>query len=210
MTTIKNFAVALCLTLLLIPAAARAAGDAEAGKTKSQVCAACHGPDGNSTDAQWPKLAEQHASYTVKQLMDFKDGEERTNEVMAGMVANLGPQDMEDLGAYYAQQARQGAYADKAYVELGQRIYRAGDAESGLPACMGCHGPTGSGNPMAVYPSLWGQHAEYTAMQLRAFRSGERRNDPNAMMRDVAKLMTDEQIKAVSEYIAGLHAQWPE
>ncbi|NIR31048.1 MAG: cytochrome c4 [Gammaproteobacteria bacterium] len=206
----KNVALTLCVALVLSPAAADAAGDAEAGKSKSQVCAACHGADGNSASAQWPKLAQQHASYTTKQLMDFKEGEERMNQVMAGMVANLSPQDMDDLAAYYARQSRRGGYADNDSVELGQKIYRAGNAQSGLPACMSCHGPTGSGNPLAVYPSLWGQHAQYTATQLRAFRSGERRNDPNAMMRDVAKQMTDDEIEAVSQYIAGLYAQWPE
>lgn len=206
----KNVALTLCVALVLAPAAPRAAGDAEAGKAKSQACASCHGADGNSTSPEWPKLAQQHASYTVKQLKDFKKGEERMNQVMAGMVANLSAQDIEDLAAYYAQQSRRGGYADKNSVELGQKVYRAGNAESGVPACMGCHGPTGSGNPLAVYPSLWGQHAQYTATQLRAFRSGERRNDPNAMMRDAVNQMTDEEIEAVSQYIAGLHAQWPE
>lgn len=212
----KNVALALCAALLSAALAVHARqelaappeGDPEAGQSKAQVCAACHSPDGNSTDPQWPKLAEQHASYTLKQLMDFKQGE-RVNEVMAGMVANLSPRDMADLAAYYAGQQRSGGYADKDYVALGEKIYRAGNAESGVPACMSCHGPTGSGNPPAVYPSLWGQHAQYTAAQLRAFKSGERANDPNAMMRDVAERMTEEEIQAVSQYIAGLHAVWP-
>ncbi len=180
------------------------AADIEAGKQKSQSCAACHGPDGNSTNPDWPKLAGQHVQYTVKQLQDFKAGD-RENAQMAPMASPLSKEDMRDIAAFYAsQKGRIGATAPE-YAEQGEKIYRYGNAETGVPACMACHGPNGAGNPAAMYPSLSGQHAAYTATQLRAFRSGERSNDANKAMRVVAERMTDAEIKAVSEYIQGLH-----
>ncbi len=181
-----------------------AEGDVGAGKEKSQVCAACHGIDGNSPNPVWPKLAGQHAEYIIKQLRDIKNGE-RDNAQMSPMAANLSEQDILDLAAYYSSQKIKHGKTDPASLELGEKIYRAGSIEAGVPACIACHGPNGRGNPAAQYPALGGQHAAYTQAQLNAFRDGTRANDNNAVMRTIVGRMTDEEIKAVSEYIQGLH-----
>ena len=178
-------------------------GDPAAGKEKAAVCAACHNPDGNSVNPQWPKLAGQHSSYTLKQLHNFKDGS-RDNAIMAGQVAALSDQDMTDLAAYYASQTQTPGVTDPELLALGEAIYRGGDLERGIAACIGCHGPRGRGNPAAKFPALAGQHAEYTGAQLHAFRLMQRANDPNAMMRGIADKLNDRQIKAVSSYIQGL------
>lgn len=183
-----------------------AGGDPEAGKAKAQTCAACHGPKGNSPQAQWPNIAGQHAGYTYKQLMNFKNKNGRENAQMTGMVATLDEQDMRDLAAYYSQQPHKvmGA-ADEELVERGRKIYLGGIPSKGVTACVACHGPRGMGNPAADYPVVSGQWAQYLVTQLQYFRSGERANDPNAMMRSLAEDMTDEEIRAVSEYMAGLN-----
>ncbi len=199
----KNY----CLTticLLMFVSANSYAGDPEKGKTLSQTCAACHSVDGNSVSPIWPKLAGQHAEYIVKQLQDFKDGK-RVNAQMAPMVASLSDEDMADIAAYFAIQNIKPGSAKPELIESGQQIYRAGDAEAGIPACMACHGPAGAGNPGAKYPALGGQHAEYTVIQLKAFKSEERSNDEANVMRDIAGPMTNTQIEAVSAYIQGLH-----
>jgi cytochrome c553 len=180
------------------------AGDATAGKAKSAACAGCHGMDGNSVNAMWPKLAGQHANYIAKQLAEFKSGD-RVDPTMAGMVAPLSETDMADLAAYYASQKGSVGTADETKVELGQTIYRAGNAASGVPACAACHGPTGVGNAQAKFPSLSGQHADYVAKALKDFRSGARANDAGQMMRNIAAKMTDAEIEAVSAYVQGLH-----
>jgi cytochrome c553 len=183
---------------------AHAAGDVAAGQAKAAVCAACHGADGNSTNPDWPKLAGQNAKYLEKQLKDFKAGR-RANPMMAGMAAPLSESDMADMAAFYASKTRSGGFASEQRVALGEKIYRGGNAKSGVPACMACHGPTGAGDPLGGIPALSGQHAKYLAIQLYAFREGERGNDPRAMMRDVARWMTKQEIEAVSEYILGLY-----
>lgn len=200
----KFFITAAVIFIALAAGRVHAAGDVAAGEKKAAACAACHGADGNSTNPDWPKLAGQHASYTKKQLMDFKAGR-RQNAMMAGMVAPLSEQDMEDIAAYYAAQPRSGGFASEERIALGEKIFRGGNARSGVPACMACHGPAGVGDPMAVFPELSGQHAKYVATQLNAFREGQRTNDPKAMMRDVARWMTKEEIQAVAEYVSGLH-----
>jgi cytochrome c553 len=182
-----------------------AQGNAAAGKEKSATCAGCHGPNGNSVNPEWPKLAGQHPKYLEKQLNDFKAGSDRSNAMMAPMVAPLSEQDMADLAAYYAEQNAQIGAADEALVALGQRIYRGGNIKTGVAACSGCHGPAGAGNPAANFPALSGQHAKYVENQLYAFKKGERSNDVNKMMRSTAAKMSDEEIKAVSSYIQGLH-----
>lgn len=192
------------LTVVLAANHAYAAGDPAAGKTKSATCAACHNADGNSTNPEWPKLAGQNARYLEKQLRDFKSGA-RKNEIMAGIVAPLSEQDMADLSAFFASMSRSGGFASEARLQTGEKIYRGGNPESKVPACMACHGPAGAGDPLGGIPSLSGQHAKYTATQLNAFRDGARSNDDKAMMRDVARWMTMEEIDAVAEYIAGLH-----
>jgi cytochrome c553 len=181
-----------------------AKGQAIAGQT----CAACHAADGNSPIAANPKLAGQFYEYLHKQLSNFKPQgtkkAERDNAVMAGMVAPLSPADMKDVAAYYASQKLKPAAArDKELAALGQKIYRGGNAATGVAACSGCHGPAGTGIP-AQYPRIAGQYPEYIEAQLKAFRAGTRANDPNGMMRSVAARMSDREIQAVSEYAAGL------
>ena len=201
----RNHLILSATVLCLLPVFVQATGDAAAGKQKAQTCAACHGLDGNSTNSVWPKLAGQHAEYLMKQLRDFKSGK-RENAQMSPMAANLGDQDMQDLSAHFSAQSVTPGTADPAVVELGQKIYRAGNIEAGVPACIACHGPTGRGNPAALYPAVAGQHNTYIQLQLKAFREGLRTNDPKEIMRTIVGRMTDEEIKAVSEYIQGLHS----
>jgi len=184
--------------------AALAAGDAAAGKTKAAACAGCHGTDGKATIAEYPNLAGQHADYIAKQLEHFKSGE-RANAIMAGMAAALSAQDMADIGAFYAGLTPIAGVANKDGLQQGQDIYRGGITDVGVPACSGCHGATGNGNPAAGFPALAGQNAAYTVLQLQAFRSKDRANDANAMMRGVAERLTDAEIDAVANYISGLH-----
>lgn len=189
------------------PAAAKA--DPEKGKAiATTVCVACHSADGNSVIPNNPKLAGQSAAYIYKQLRNFKGvggkQPERVNPIMNGMAAGLSDADMKNLAAYFDSQQRKSEVAkNRETIEYGQRLYRAGDAATGLPACAACHGPTGAGIP-AQFPRISGQFAEYTETQLRNFRSGDRSNDPNRMMRMIAIKMTDPEIKALSDYVAGL------
>jgi cytochrome c553 len=182
---------------------AMAAGDPAAGKSKSATCTACHGADGNSTNPQWPKLAGQHEGYLYKQLKDYKSGN-RVNATMQGMVAALSDQDMKDLAAYFASQQAAANEGDAQMVGRGQEIYRGGITASGVPACMGCHSPSGDGNPAANFPSLAGQHQQYTVEQLMKFKSHERANDGGKMMRNLAARLTDAQMEQVAEYIAAM------
>lgn len=193
------------------PAAkAPAKGDPVRGKELAAgVCAACHGADGNSMIPANPTLAGQDYDYLLKQMKNFKavDGKpaKRVNPVMNGMIAAFEVEQMKDLAAWFAsQKPKAGAAKNRETVEAGQKLYRAGDAEKGIPACASCHGPTGSGMP-SQFPRVSGQHAEYAEAQLKAFRDGTRANDPNKMMRSIALKMTDPEIKAVSDYMAGLH-----
>ena len=180
-----------------------AAGSVEAGQAKSATCGACHGMDGNSLSPEWPNLAGQHAGYIERQLKAFKAGE-RQNDLMAPMAMILSDEDMADLAAYFASQKARGGETEPSKLKLGQRIYRGGDVQRGLIACAGCHGPNGHGNPLAGYASIQGQHAVYLANQLRAYRSGTRATDPNQMMRNIAALLSDEEIDAVASYVQGL------
>ena len=174
---------------------------AKADANYAAVCLACHGVDGNSAIAANPKLAGQHPEYLVKQLQEFKSGK-RKNAVMKGFATTLSDDDMRNL-AYWAnsKKPKAGFAKDKELVALGERIYRGGIADRQVPACAGCHSPNGAGMP-SQYPRLSGQHADYTDGQLKAFRDGVRKN--NAQMADVAAKMNDREIKAVSDYIAGL------
>lgn len=209
----KFFKLFMLLAAVMAAPAAIAAGDAGAGQEKSAPCAACHGQDGNSPSAEYPSLAGQGAPYLVKQLKEFKSGE-RENAIMMGMVANLSEQDMEDVAAYYAKQQAQTGQADPELVEKGERFYRGGDMENGIPACSGCHGPAGQGVDAAHFPALAGQHPEYLEAQLKAFRVvgredlGDnlvgRENDPQAMMRTISAKMSDGQIQAVASFLSGL------
>lgn len=192
---------------LLCALGAVAAGDPAAGESKSVTCAACHGPDGNSVVGEWPKIAGQHAGYIARQLQLYKDGG-RENAVMLGMVAGLSPQDMQDLGAYYATMTVKPGVADSSLVALGERVFRGGNAVSGVPACMACHGPRGRGNPGSGYPALNGQHAQYTANVLRQFKAGAvwgNGDAANAIMATIAANLTEDEIVALASYIEGLH-----
>ena len=200
----KKILLIASLVSFAVIGAAHAAGDAEAGKAKAAACVACHGPDGNSPAPNFPKLAGQHARYLAKQLKEFK-ASERIDPTMNAMTAPLSEQDMADISAFYATQKTAVGEAAADQVELGQTIYLAGNMASGVAACVACHGPAGGGNPMANFPSLSGQHADYTKLQLQNFRTGTRANDANSMMRAVAKKMTDAEIEAVAQYIQGLH-----
>ncbi|MEZ5523707.1 MAG: c-type cytochrome [Pseudomonadales bacterium] len=193
------------LVLMGVSGFANAAGDAEAGKSKAAMCAGCHGADGNSAVAAFPKLAGQNVKYLVKQMNDIKSGDRVVLE-MTGLLNGSSEQDMEDIAAYFSSQFPSVGAANKDLVAVGEKIYRAGNKDSGVSACTACHSPTGKGNSMAGFPSLSGQHADYIAKQLRAFREGERTNDGDAkMMRSVAFRLTNKEIDAVASYISGLH-----
>jgi cytochrome c553 len=199
---------AACLYMILsLPALA--AGDAAAGKEKSALCAACHGMDGNSTVAMWPKLAGQHAPYIERQLRLIKDGARVVPE-MAAIAAGLSEQDMADLAAYYASQRTSPGAAEPGKVALGERIYRAGIAKREVPACMSCHGPAGEGNPLAGYPALAGQHAAYTAKMLTAYEDGQQwgeDDEASRIMTEVSDTLLAEEIEALASYIEGLHSR---
>ena len=206
----KLFASLLIAAALAVPAlnaqanAPQAAAKPDLAKGEASygaVCASCHGADGNSGSPANPKLAQQHPEYLAKQLQEFKSGK-RANAIMSGMSASLSDQDMKNIGAWLgSQKAKPGFAKDKELVALGERIYRGGLADRNIAACAGCHSPNGAGIP-AQYPRLSGQHADYTAAQLVAFRDGLRKN--NAQMTGVAAKMNDREIKAVADYIAGL------
>ena len=201
-------AVAL-LWAALAAAQSTATPDAAKGEQiAKQVCAACHAADGNSAIAANPKLAGQIPEYLHKQLVNFKpEGgkkAERESAVMAGMVASLSNGDMRNVAAYYAsQKLRPAAAGSKELAAQGQKLWRGGNAANGVPACAGCHGPDGAGIP-SQFPRLSGQFAEYLEAQLKLFRASGRANDPNGMMRGVAARMSDQEIRAVAEYAAGL------
>lgn len=199
------FIAATAVAFIFITSAAAADfGDtAKAQPIASQICAACHGADGNSQLPLNPSLAGQHPEYLFKQLSEFKSGS-RNNAVMAGMVAGLSAEDMRNLSAFYAaQKPRENAATDKDLVAHGRNLFRGGNLGSGVAACAGCHSPNGAGIP-SQYPRIAGQHREYVVAQLKAFRAGERANDSNNMMRAVAARLTDGEIAAVAEYLSGL------
>lgn len=181
-------------------------GSVEAGRTKAVTCAACHGVDGNSVTPDWPMLAGQHASYIARQLRAFKNGE-RTDVTMKPFADLLSDQDVLDVAAYFATQKPTPKGADPALANLGQQIYRRGVPERGIAACIACHGPQGTGNPLAAYPRISGQHAAYTTKQLNAYASGDRRSDVemNQMMRNIAGSLFEDEIKALASYIQGLN-----
>jgi cytochrome c553 len=199
----KKLVVLMALSLLAGHAAA--AGNADAGKAKTVVCGACHGADGNSLAPTFPKLAGQHQAYLLKQLKDIKSGA-RPVPTMAGQLDALSEQDLADIATYFAAQPRTPANAREELVELGESIYRAGVREKGIAACTACHSPTGGGNGPAKFPALSGQHADYIATSLRAFRNDERTNDGDTrIMRDVAARLSDKELEAVSSYASGVH-----
>lgn len=182
-------------------------GTAQAGAGKAAVCAACHGPGGNSSNPEWPKLAGQHATYVYDQLRILKAGV-RPAPVMNPQAATLSDQDMRDLAAYFAAQKPSPGVASPDAVAVGQKLFRAGDAARGLPACGACHGPEGQGNAAAGYPRIGGQHAKYTATVLRQFRQFAGQPMPHPpfhVMAAVAVKLTDAEIEALASYVNGLH-----
>lgn len=203
----KNFlsvATAMSLWLVMIAPAQAAGGNVAAGQAKAAVCAGCHGADGNGgADPLWPRLAGQDADYIAKQLADFKSGA-RKDPIMAGMAAPLGTADMKNIGAYFASlKPKPGAARDAQLAKQGEKIYRGGNAKMAVSACMSCHGPSGHGIPPR-FPKVSGQSTPYTNKQLLAFKAGGRTNDGDTMTR-IAFRMSEHEIKAVSEYMAGLH-----
>lgn len=210
-------AVAIAVAFGSVPGTRAGAEEAEskpdlakAQQIVNQVCSACHGADGNSPSPANPNLAGQQADYIALQLAHFKSGV-RSNPVMAGMAATLSPEDMRSVGAYFAQQKPKGSAAkDADLAAAGQKLFRGGDAASGVPACAACHAPDGVGIP-SRYPRLGGQYADYTLAQLRAFKAGERGMDKEGkdangrIMAQIAGRMNEQAIAAVAQYVAGLH-----
>ncbi|MGH8159137.1 MAG: c-type cytochrome [Rhodanobacter sp.] len=182
-------------------------GDATAGQAKAAVCGACHGLDGNSSDAQYPKLAGQSEQYIVHQLNSFKAGK-RQNPIMLGMATPLSEQDMHDIGAYFASKSSLPGVADQALVEHGETLFRQGDTTRGIPACMACHSIDGRGNPGAMYPQLASQHAQYIEATLKAWHDGTTWGDEAhaQIMPSIAQKLNADDIAALASYIEGLHS----
>lgn len=205
----RNIYLILIITLFSCNSIyAQAVPDLVAGKNKAMSCGVCHGSDGNSdANITWPKLAQQHKQYLIKELLDYKLGPKggRKNPVMTGIAMGLTDKEIIDLAAYYESLPRTIGVAQVDLVALGQRLYRGGDMKKGISACAACHSPDGLGNGPAAFPALSGQNAAYVGEQLKAFRSGLRSNDPNHMMRDITARMNDQEIEAVASYIAGLY-----
>jgi len=209
MKTLLAFAGALCATFTL-PAYA-----ADAAQTAGTVCAACHGPDGNSFNGDWPKLAGQHPEYTAAQLAAFRCAatgkpekcvprDSGNSALMIAQAANLSDEDIKGLAEHYAKQKINPGVASAALAGKGERLYRGGNAANKVPACIACHGPDGRGNAAAKFPAIGGQHAQYIETQLKAYRDGSRRGDINQMMRNIAAGLSDDEIKAVASYVQGL------
>lgn len=185
--------------------AAFAAGNVAAGQEKAMMCGGCHGMDGNSMVANFPKLANIGEKYLIKQMQDIKSGARAVPE-MTGLLDAMSDQDLEDVAAFFASQKRGVNQASAEGIEKGQQLYRAGNKATGAAACTACHGPTGAGIELAVFPALGGQHAAYIEKQLQMFRSGDRNNDgDSAIMRSIAAKLSDAEIKAVANYISGLN-----
>lgn len=207
----KKVLIPLTLLLGALGSAQAFDGDVEAGKAKSAVCAACHNPDGNSAVDMYPKLAGQHAPYLYKQLKDFKLGMDtggkqgRNNSIMFGMVASLSDQDMKDLAAFYSSQKMKAGATPENVIARGEQLYRGGDAQKGIAACIACHGPRGNGSDVSGFPKISFQHATYLKTTLQEFRDGKRANDLNGMMQDIARKLSDEDIEVLSQYLGGLH-----
>jgi cytochrome c553 len=204
---ISHLVIFLSLTLSAIATKAESLvdGSLEAGKQRAVTCTACHGAEGNSSIPMWPNIAGQGAPYTLSQLKAFKNAS-RNNPLMYAQAMMLSDTDMKDLAVYYESlpTAKQ-SVSDESLIELGEALYRGGKKETKVPACLACHGPSGRGNIAAKYPSLQGQHAEYTAKQLKDYASGARVTDGTTrIMRNIAVKLSEEDITALSSYIQGL------
>ncbi len=200
----KNLFLGLFLSVAA-SGAAYALGDAEAGKTKSAACGGCHGLDGNSPIATYPKLAGQNERYIAKQLTEFKANTTRQNAIMLGMAAAVSDADAADIGAYYQSKAvTSTAPFDEAKAARGRDLYNGGDLQKGIPACKACHGPQGGGNAGSGYPQVGGQYVGYTLAQLKAFKDGTRSNDERRLMRDIVEKLSDADLDALANYIASI------
>jgi cytochrome c553 len=196
---LKNLIILTSIFLFL------GAGNPDKGQDKVAVCSACHGSDGNSVVGLWPSLAGQNEKYLTKQLRLVKSGD-RVIASMTGLLDNLEDSDLEDIAAYYASQKNTVGQTDESKVELGRKLYYAGNLEKGVPACSACHSPRGLGNAPAAYPLLSGQQPEYVAEALKDYRSGARVNeDPSKIMAAIAYKLDDEEIEALSSFVHGLY-----
>lgn len=200
-------------TLVSLPvhASSLVDGDAAAGKSKAATCSACHGAEGNSQNPAWPNIAGQNAKYLVAQLKAFQPGENgedalRSDPLMTSMAQPLSDEDIRDLAVYFeGLPAAANSVADESALARAEALYRGGNEENKASACLACHGPAGRGNPAATYPALNGQHAQYTAKQLRDYASGARKSDGKTqIMRDIASKLSDEDIDAIASYVQGL------
>lgn len=198
----KKLALAI---LLCSPLIIYAQGNPQAGQNKAVVCAACHGQQGISMTPAWPNLAGQNEQYFVKQLKDIKVGKLRNVPTMTAIIANFTEQDMDDLASFYAKMPLTEGSTLKKYVQRGEQIYRGGDFDKHIAACIACHGPKGTGNAQAGFPVLSGQKSAYTVMQLQAFKDGKRTNDLNHIMQDISGRMSPDDMEAVAHYIEGLY-----
>jgi cytochrome c553 len=187
----------------LLTTSALPAPSIEAGATKAATCQACHGANGNSTNAEWPSLAGIGADYIAEQLNNFKTGK-RASPVMMPMTANLTANDMADLGMYFDSLPNTGLEADPSFWQAGEKLYRGGDQTRGIPACMACHGPTGRGNEPAKFPALRGQQSGYVVKQLNDYASGTRATGPNGIMQTIAKRLSAEDIRNLASYLQGI------
>jgi len=201
--TKRKLVLAAVLCGSVFSAAAWSAGDAEKGAAKAVVCSACHGANGNSANPEWPSLAGLGADYIAAQLNNFKEGK-RQNPVMMPNAMALSAEDMADLGAYFNGLKNTGLESDPSYWEAGQKLFRAGDAARGIPACMACHGPAGRGNEAAKFPALRGQQSVYTVKQLTDYASGARKTGPNEIMQSIAKKLTADDMRDVASYLQGI------
>ena len=201
--------MAACAFVMTGTAFAASKGNAENGKAMSAMCAGCHGDDGNSFVGDFPRLAGQYGDYIAKQIADFQKGHRANNDTMAGMAATVASvQDAKDLGAYFESQKMSKdplMPVDKKLAKKGEKLFNEGNPRSGVYGCVNCHGKNGKGKSASIstFPVLGGQHKDYLVKQLKDFRSGTRANDPGLMMTDIAKKLTDEEIEAVANYLAG-------
>lgn len=203
--TLVKTAVAATLLSAFSSSVVLAEGNAQAGKEKAATCAACHGASGNeSVLPNVPKLGGQGERYLLKQLHEIK-ADMRKVPLMAGIVGPMNEQDLADVAAYFASLPAPVGAVEKSKLELGQQLYRAGDAKIGVAACSACHSPDGKGNPTAGFPALTGQDTPYVELQLKAFRSGDRNNDQSDVMRTITARLNDKEIAALASYVAGLH-----
>lgn len=190
---------------MVLMAGTAIAGDAAVGKSKSAACGGCHGFDGNSPIPMYPKLAGQNEAYIVKQLKAFKENKTRQNPIMMGMAAGVSDADAADIGAYFqAQSVKEAATFDESQIAAGRELYKGGNLQTGIPACQGCHGPTGAGTAGIGYPQVGGQYVDYTLAQLKAFKDGSRTTDDKALMRSIVAKMSEKDMIAVANYIASL------